>query len=56
MRTTLNVERNLKKIVRLLRKSLKRQFDEVFNKKHYYWDDVSLRKQTLKFFTELSIY
>lgn len=56
VRTTLNVERNLKKIVRSLRKSLKRQFDEVYNKKHYYWDDVCLRKQTLKFFTELSTY
>jgi len=51
---SLNVERNLKLILRQLRKSLKRMFNDVFNKKHYYWNDSSLRKQTLKFFTELS--
>jgi hypothetical protein len=28
----------------------------VFNKKHYYWNDTSLRRQTLKFFTELSTF
>jgi hypothetical protein len=51
---TLNVERNIKTLVRLLRKSLKRQFDDVYNKKHYYWNGTNLRKRTLKFFTELS--
>jgi poly-beta-hydroxyalkanoate depolymerase len=40
----------------MLRKSLKRQFDSVFNKKHYYWNDTSLRRQTLKFYTELSTF
>jgi hypothetical protein len=39
-----------------LRKSLKRRFNEVYCKKHYYWNDVNLRKRTLKFFTELSEY
>jgi len=48
----LNVERNLKKILRLLRKSLKRQFDEVHNKKHYYWSGENLRRRTMIFFTE----
>jgi hypothetical protein len=41
-------------MLRLLRKSLKRQFDDIYLKKHYYWNDSSLRKQTLKFFTEKS--
>lgn len=50
----LNVERNIKTLVRLLRKSLKKKFDDVYNKKHYYWNDTNLKKRTLKFFTELS--
>ena len=54
--TPINVERNLKKVVRLLRKSVKRQFDEMYKKKHYYWSDDKLRMRTLKFFTELSAY
>jgi len=54
VKATLNVERNIKTLVRLLRKSIKRQFDDVYNKKHYYWNDTNLRKRTLKFFTELS--
>lgn len=48
----LNVERNLKKILRLFRKSLKRMFDEIHGKKHYYWSHLTLRKQTLSFFVE----
>ena len=53
-RKTLNVERNVKKLLRLLRKWIKQQFDSFFKKKHYYWDDATLRNQTLRFFTELS--
>ena len=49
----LNVERCLKKVIRLFRKSLKRQFDDVYNKKHYYWNHLNLRKKTLAFFTEM---
>ena len=54
--TPINVERNLKKVVRSLRKSVKRQFDEVYGKKHYYWNGDKLRKFTLQFFTEKSAY
>jgi hypothetical protein len=35
---------------------MKRQFDEVYNKKHYYWTSDNMRKRTLMFFTELSSY
>ena len=49
---TLNVERNIKTLLRLLRKSVKRHFDNCHKKKHYYWNDKNLRLRTLKFFTE----
>jgi hypothetical protein len=55
-RNCLNVERNIKKLLRLLRKWIKRQFDSFFKKKHYYWDDETLRNETRRFFTELSTF
>ena len=45
------VEEKAKHFIRLFRRSLKRQFDDIYKRKHYHWVDSVVREKTNKFFT-----
>jgi hypothetical protein len=45
------VEEKAKHFIRLFRRSIKRQFDDIYHRKHYHWVDSVVRETTKKFFT-----
>ena len=46
------VEEKAKQYIRLFRRSIKRQFDDIYKRKHYHWTDAACREKTAKFFME----
>jgi len=46
------VEEKAKQYIRLFRRSIKRQFDDIYKRKHYHWTDAAVREKTARFYLE----